>query len=57
MKIFVGWKANTYRYLIDDGNGDKKSKRKKKRKLKFENYENSLESTQFENKINHLEKR
>ena len=35
----------------------KKSKRKKKRKLKFENYENCLESTQLENKINHLEKR
>ena len=27
-----------------------------KRKLKFENYENCLEATQLENKINHLEK-
>ena len=27
-----------------------------KRKLKFENYENCLEATQRENKINHLEK-
>ena len=27
-----------------------------KKKLKFENYENCLEGTQFENKINHLEK-
>ena len=26
------------------------------RKLKFENYKNCLEGTQFENKINHLEK-
>ena len=28
-----------------------------KRKLKFENYENCLEATQFENKINYLEKK
>ena len=27
-----------------------------KRQLKFENYENCLEATQLENKINHLEK-
>ena len=27
-----------------------------KRRLKFENYKNCLEVTQFENKINHLEK-
>ena len=27
-----------------------------KRKLKFENYKNSLEATQLENKISHLEK-
>ena len=27
-----------------------------KRKLKFENYENYLEATQLENKINYLEK-
>ena len=31
-------------------------KRVIKRKLKFENYKNCLEETQFENKINHLEK-
>ena len=28
----------------------------KKRKLKFENYENCLEATQLDNKINYLEK-
>ena len=27
-----------------------------KRKLKFENYKNCLKTTQFENKINYLEK-
>ena len=27
-----------------------------KRKLKFENYKNCLKATQFENKINYLEK-
>ena len=27
-----------------------------KRKLKFQGYKNCLEATQFENKINHLEK-
>ena len=38
----------------------KKSKRHKKsvskKKLTFENYKNCLEATQFENKINHIEK-
>ena len=39
---FVGLKAKTYSYLIDDNSEDKKAKRTKKcvikRKLKFENY-------------------
>ena len=38
----------------------KKQKTKKciiKRKLKFENYENCLETNQLENKINYLEKK
>ena len=52
-------KRKTYSYLIDDGNEDKKAKGTKKsvtkRKLKFENYKNSLEATHFQNKINHLE--
>ena len=57
---FVALVAKTYNYLIDDGSDNKKAKGKRKcvmkRKLKFENYQNCLEGTQFENKINHLEK-
>ena len=52
---FVGLRTKSYSYLIDDGNEDKKSKGTKdfvnKRKIKFENYKNFLEATQFENKI------
>ena len=55
----VGLRAKTYSYLIDDGCEDKKVKVPKKcvmkRNLKFENYENCLEATWLENKINHLE--
>ena len=58
---FVGLRAKTYSYLIDDGSKDKKAKSTKKcvikRKLKFENYKNCLEATQLENKINYLEKK
>ena len=57
---FVGIRAKTYSYLIDDNSEDKKAKGTKKcaikRKLKFENYKNCLEATHLENKINHLEK-
>ena len=57
---FVGLRARTYSYLIDDSSEDKKAKGTKKcvikRKRKFENYENCLEATQLENKINYLEK-
>ena len=57
---FVGLRAKTYSYLIDDGSEDKKAKGTKKcvikRKLKFENYKNCFEATQRENKINYLEK-
>ena len=60
MTKFVGLRAKTYSYLIDDGSEYKKGKNKKmcvmKRKLKFENYKNCLEATQLENKINYLEK-
>ena len=60
MKKFVGIRAKTYSYLIDDGSEDKKGKYTKKcvikRKLKFENYKNCLKATQLENKINYLEK-
>ena len=61
MTKFVGLRAKTYSYLIDDGSEDKKAKVRKKlvikRKLKFENYKNCLEATQLVNKINYLEKR
>ena len=57
---FVGFRAKTYSYLIDDGSEDKKAKCTEKcvvkRKLKLENYNNCLEETQLENKTNHLEK-
>ena len=49
MTKFVGLRAKTYSYLVDDGSED--------RKLKFENYKNSLEATLLENKINYLEKK
>ena len=57
---FVGLRAKTYSYWIDDGSENKKAKSRKKfvikRKLKFENYKNCLEATQLDNKIKHLEK-
>ena len=57
---FGGLRAKTYSSLRDDGNEDKKAKGTIKcvikRKLKFENYKNYLEVTQFDNKINYLEK-
>ena len=60
MTKFVGLRAKTYSYLIDDGNEDKKAKDTKngiiKRELKFENYKNCLEATQLENTINYLQK-
>ena len=60
-KKFVGVRAKTYSYLIDDGSEDKKPKGTKKcvikRKLKFENCKNCLEATQVENKINYIEKK
>ena len=58
---FVGLKAKTNSYLIDDGSEDKKTKSTKKcvikRKLNFQNYKNCLEATQLDNKINYLEKK
>ena len=60
MTIFVGLRAKTYSYLIDDASEDKKGKDTKKcvtkRKIKFENYKNCLETTQLDEKINYLEK-
>ena len=55
MKKFVGLRAKTYSYLIDDGSENKKAKGTKKCviKIKFnlENYKNCLEATQLDNKI------
>ena len=60
MTRFVGLRAKTYSYLIDDGSQDKKAKDTKKcaikRKVEFENYKICLEATQLENKINYLKK-
>ena len=59
MTKFVGLRAKTYSYLIDDCSEYKKTKSTKKcvikRKLKLENYKNCLEATQLDNKINYLE--
>ena len=56
---FVGLRAKTYSYLINDGSKDKKVKDKKKGvikiKLKFEDYKNFLKASQHENKINSIE--
>ena len=47
MTKFVGLRAKTYSYFIDDGGEDEKAKGTKKcvinRKLKFENYKNCLD--------------
>ena len=55
MTKFVGLRAKTYNYLIDDGSKDKKAKGTRqgviKIRLKFENYKNYLEAAQLENKI------
>ena len=50
---FVGLRAKTYSYLIDDNSEDKIAKGTKncvkKRKIKFEDYENCLAAIQLEN--------
>ena len=60
MVKFVGLRANTYNYLIDDVSKYNKAKGIKtcviKRKLKLENHENCLEAIPPNNKINYLEK-
>ena len=54
MRKFVGVITKTYSYSIDDDSEYKKAKGTKeciiKRKIKFENYENSFETTQLDNK-------
>ena len=58
---FVGLRAKTYSYLIDDGSQDKKPKSTKKCvikiKFKFQNYRNCLQVTQLKDKMNYLEKK
>ena len=60
MEVFAALKLKRYSYLTDDNDENKKSKETKryvvKKKIKFEDYKHCLEATQFENKINHLEK-
>ena len=60
MTKFVRLRAKIYSYLIGDCSEDKKTKTTKKCfikiKLIIENYENCLEDTQLENKINHVKK-
>ena len=60
MVKFVGLRAKTYSYVINDGSEDKKEKGTKKcvikRKLKLKIYKNCLELIQLENKINYLVK-
>ena len=59
MRKFVGLRAKTYSYLIDDDSEDKQAKGRKKcvikTKIKFENYKNCLEATLLQNKINYQE--
>ena len=61
MTKFLWLRAKTYRYLIDNGSEDRKSKGTKKvylkKKLRFQNYKNCLEATQLDDKIKYLEKR
>ena len=60
MTEFVGLRAKTFSYLIDDGSEDNKAEGTKKcvikRKLKFENYKHCLQAAQLQNKIKYLEK-
>ena len=60
MKKFVRLITKNYSYLKDGGSEDKKEKDTKKcvirKKLEFEDYDNCLEATQIENKINQVRK-
>ena len=57
---FVGLRAKTYNYFINEVGEDKKAKGTKtcviKKQLKFKNYKNYVEAAQLENNINHQEK-
>ena len=55
---FVGLRAKTYSYLIDQGSEGKETKGTKKCVIKRKilgNYKKCLEATQLENKISYLE--
>ena len=60
MTKFVRLRAKTYSYFMDNRSKDENREGTTncviKRKLKFENYENCLETTLLENKINYLKK-
>ena len=60
MKKFVRLITKNYSCLKDGGSEDKKEKDTKKcvirKKLEFEDYDNCLEATQIENKINQVRK-
>ena len=57
MKEFVGLRAKTYIYLKENNNENKKAKDTKKcvikRKLKFQDYTNSLKAARLVRKINY----
>ena len=58
MTTFVGLRAKTYSYLIDDGSEYKKAKGTKMcviKNFKFKNYKNCLGATKLDNKISYPE--
>ena len=61
MAKFVGLRAKTDSYLVDDVSEDKKAKNTKKcfikRKLKLKNYKKCFKATQSDKKINYLRKK
>ena len=60
MTEFASLRPKSYRYFTDNSNENKKTNGKKKvcykKTLKFQDYKHCSETTQHENKINHLEK-
>ena len=56
MSIFGRLRAKTYNYLIGDGSEEGTKKCVIQRKLRFQNYKNCLEATQFDDKIKYLGK-
>ena len=60
MKEIFRLTAKTYSYLMADGSEGKKAEMTKKcvikRAFRFEDYKNCLGTTQYENKIDNLEK-